>query len=62
MTQIIESFSEISGQYDVAFVDLWGCLHNGIEALPDAVAAMRNYRAQGGTVILVTPIRSAISA
>ena len=54
MTQIIESFSEISGQYDVAFVDLWGCLHNGIEALPDAVAAMRNYRAQGGTVILVT--------
>lgn len=54
MTQIIETFEEISGQYDAAFVDLWGCMHNGVHALPEAVAAMRKYRAQGGVVILVT--------
>lgn len=54
MTQIIESFSEISGQYDAAFVDLWGCMHNGIHALPEAVKAMQAYRAQGGAVVLVT--------
>jgi len=54
MTQIISQFADISGQYDAAFVDLWGCMHNGIAALPDAVAAMQKYRAAGGFVVLVT--------
>ncbi len=54
MTQIIAQFADISGQYDAAFVDLWGCMHNGIKALPDAVAAMQKYRAAGGVVVLVT--------
>ena len=54
MTRIIENFGEISGQYDAAFVDLWGCMHNGIKALPGAVAAMQRYRATGGKVVLVT--------
>jgi HAD superfamily hydrolase (TIGR01459 family) len=54
MTRIIENFAEISGQYDAAFVDLWGCMHNGIKALPGAVAAMQRYRATGGKVVLVT--------
>ena len=54
MTRIIDSFSEISGQYDAAFVDLWGCMHDGVRALPDAVAAMQAYRAAGGIVVLVT--------
>ncbi|WP_341367404.1 TIGR01459 family HAD-type hydrolase [Yoonia sp. BS5-3] len=54
MTQIIDQFADISGQYDAAFVDLWGCMHNGIQAMPDAVAAMQKYRAAGGVVVLVT--------
>ncbi len=54
MTQIIEQFADISGQYDAAFVDLWGCMHNGVHALPGAVAAMQKYRAAGGVVVLVT--------
>ncbi len=54
MTQIIDRFENISGQYDAAFVDLWGCMHNGVRALPEAVAAMQKYRAQGGVVVLVT--------
>ena len=54
MTQIITAFEEVSGQYDAAFVDLWGCMHNGVHALPDAVAAMQKYRAAGGIVVLVT--------
>lgn len=54
MTQIITAFSEISDRYDAAFVDLWGCMHNGITAHPAAVKAMQDYRARGGTVILVT--------
>lgn len=54
MTQIIHSLSDISAQYDALFVDLWGCVHNGITAFPDAVAALQKYRAEGGKVILVT--------
>ena len=54
MTQIIANFAEISDRYDAAFVDLWGCLHNGIAAFPAAVAAMQGFRARGGKVVLVT--------
>jgi len=54
MTQIINSLSEVSHNYDALFVDLWGCLHNGISAFPEAVAAMQAYRRSGGTVVLVT--------
>ncbi|KUF12733.1 TIGR01459 family HAD-type hydrolase [Pseudoponticoccus marisrubri] len=54
MSQIIESLSEISQGYDALFVDLWGCLHNGVRAFPEAVAALQAYRATGGAVILVT--------
>ncbi len=54
MTRIIARLAEVSAQYDALFVDLWGCVHNGVTALPDAVAALQLYRAGGGKVILVT--------
>ena len=54
MTQIITALSEISGRYKAMFVDLWGCLHNGVTAFPEAVAAMQAYRKAGGVVVLVT--------
>ena len=54
MTMIIPSLAEVSRNYDALFVDLWGCVHNGIKAFPSAVAALQAYRADGGCVILVT--------
>ncbi|WP_417525934.1 TIGR01459 family HAD-type hydrolase [Marinovum sp.] len=54
MTRIIQTLSEISDRYDAAFVDLWGCVHNGIAAFPEAVAALQAFRASGGTVVLLT--------
>tara|TARA_R110002033_G_scaffold71627_4_gene123047 strand:- start:3204 stop:4076 length:873 start_codon:yes stop_codon:yes gene_type:complete len=54
MTQIITALAEISDRYDALFVDLWGCVHNGVTAFPDAVAALQAYRKTGGTVVLVT--------
>lgn len=54
MTQIISRLAEISGHYEAMFVDLWGCVHDGIRALPDAVAALQAYRQTGGIVVLVT--------
>ena len=40
MTQIINNLFEISDRYDALFVDLWGCVHDGVKALPDAVTAL----------------------
>ena len=54
MTQIVTSLAEISERYDALFVDLWGCVHNGVHALPEAVAALQAYRKTGGKVVLVT--------
>ncbi|MEX0367943.1 MAG: TIGR01459 family HAD-type hydrolase [Ruegeria sp.] len=54
MTQIITALSEVSDRYKALFVDLWGCVHNGITAYPEAVAALQSFRAQGGIVVLVT--------
>ena len=54
MTRIIQSLSELSGQYDALFCDLWGCLHNGVAPFPAAVAALQSFRASGGKVILLT--------
>ncbi len=54
MTQIITKLAEISSQYDALFVDLWGCLHNGVAAFPDAVSALQAFRKEGGKVVLLT--------
>jgi len=54
MTRIVDTLAEISAQYDALFVDLWGCVHDGVKALPDAVTALQAYRKTGGKVVLVT--------
>ena len=54
MTPVIQSLSEISSRYDALFCDLWGCVHNGQQAYPAAIAALRAFRAKGGVVALLT--------
>ncbi|TDL75112.1 TIGR01459 family HAD-type hydrolase [Palleronia sediminis] len=54
MTRIVPSLAEISGQYDALFCDLWGCVHDGIRAHPEAVAALQAFRRGGGVVVLLT--------
>ena len=54
MTRIIETLAEVSDPYRALFVDLWGCVHNGITAYPEAVAALQAYRQRGGIVVLLT--------
>lgn len=54
MTRIIHSLSDISDRYEAAFVDLWGCVHNGVAAFPEAIDALKSFRARGGTVVLLT--------
>lgn len=54
MTSIIITLDEISGRYDAVFCDLWGCLHDGVNVFPEAVAALQRFRKSGGKVILLT--------
>ncbi|SDY20832.1 TIGR01459 family HAD-type hydrolase [Citreimonas salinaria] len=54
MTQIISALSDVSRNYDALFVDLWGCVHDGVAAIPSAIEALQAYRARGGRVILLT--------
>ena len=39
---------------DVLLSDIWGVVHNGLVAFPEACEALRNFRSHGGTVILIT--------
>ena len=54
MTRLIDRLADISADYDAAFVDLWGCVHDGVRAYPAATTALAAYRARGGRVVLVT--------
>jgi HAD superfamily hydrolase (TIGR01459 family) len=54
MSEIIQSLSQVGADYDVLFCDLWGCLHNGKQPYPAAVAALQAFRAGGGKVVLMT--------
>ena len=44
----------MSERYDALFVDLWGCVHNGVKAYSNANDTLKKYRANGGKVVLVT--------
>ncbi len=62
MTPIINRLDEISDRYDAMFVDLWGCVHNGLRPFPEAVAALQAYRRKGGVVMLLTNCRFLFSS
>ena len=50
----IVGLSEISNRYDVILCDIWGVVHNGLSAFPQASAALAAFRRRGGAVILVS--------
>lgn len=52
--RIVENLAEVADNYDAVLCDLWGCLHNGLTAFPEAVEALRGFRAKGGKVVLLT--------
>lgn len=54
MAKRIESLQDIVSHYDVALCDVWGVLHNGIDAFAAASEALVKARAAGMTVVLIT--------
>ena len=49
-----ERLRDLVGDVDVLLSDIWGVVHNGLIAFPEACDALRSFRARGGTVILIT--------
>src|ERR1700744_3402767 len=49
-----ERLRDLVGDVDVLLSDIWGVVHNGLVAFPEACEALQNFRTQGGTVILIT--------
>ncbi|QLF69517.1 TIGR01459 family HAD-type hydrolase [Peteryoungia desertarenae] len=54
MAQRISTLADVSGSYDVILSDVWGVLHNGIDAFPAASEALTAAREAGTTVVLIT--------
>jgi HAD superfamily hydrolase (TIGR01459 family) len=46
--------SEIAADYDAVLCDVWGVIHNGREAYPDACAALQRFGAERGPVVLIS--------
>src|SRR5438046_7347393 len=52
--RFVEGLRDLVGGLEVVLSDIWGVVHNGLEAFPEACEALHTYRQQGGTVILIT--------
>lgn len=51
---VVGGLRELASRYDAILCDVWGVLIDGKRHFPEAAAALQNYRAQGGTVVLIT--------
>lgn len=54
MTRSITTLGDVTDAYDVILCDVWGVLHNGIDAFPLAGEALTAAREKGLTVVLIT--------
>src|SRR5258707_9139748 len=50
----VERLRDLVDGVEVVLSDIWGVVHNGLVAFPEACEALRSFRSQGGTVILIT--------
>lgn len=51
---LISGLAEIAPGYRILLCDVWGVVHNGLAAYPDAGKALAEFRWQGGIVLLIT--------
>jgi HAD superfamily hydrolase (TIGR01459 family) len=51
---LTDHFSTLAPNYDAVLSDVWGVVHNGVEAFPQASEALANFRDKGGAVVLIS--------
>jgi len=54
LPSFLDSFATLAPSYDVVLSDVWGVVHNGVAALPEAGEALSRFRDAGGTVVLIS--------
>src|SRR4051794_23820534 len=52
--RFVERLRELVDGVEVVLSDIWGVVHNGLVAFPEACDALQRFRTQGGTVVLIT--------
>lgn len=52
--RFIEHMRDLVADVDVLLSDIWGVVHNGLVAFPEACEALHTFRQRGGTVVLIT--------
>lgn len=55
-TRLIHGLSEIVEPFDALFVDLWGCVVDGVVAYPEAIECLLELRRSGRRVVLLTNV------
>ena len=50
----MSDLDELDQRYRVILCDIWGCVHDGVQLYPGAVARLRRWRDEGRTIILIT--------
>ena len=50
----IEHFASLAPDYDAVLCDVWGVVHNGLAAFPEACKALMRIRERGSNVVLIT--------
>jgi HAD superfamily hydrolase (TIGR01459 family) len=51
---LLPHLSTLASRYDVLLCDVWGVVHNGMAAFPEACEALMRARAQGAVVVFIT--------
>jgi len=51
---LLNGLSEIAGDYEAVFCDIWGVIHNGRQHFPAAYEALRRFKAERGPVVLIS--------
>jgi HAD superfamily hydrolase (TIGR01459 family) len=54
MPHLLIHLSDVAPAYDVLLCDIWGVVHNGMDAFPLACAALEQWRQRRGPVILIS--------
>lgn len=52
--ELVPHFEHLAPRYDVVLCDVWGVLHDGLSAFPEAGDALARFRGGGGRVVLVS--------
>ena len=51
---LIAGLAELADHYETLLCDVWGVVHDGVAAFPEACAALTRWKAGVGPVILIS--------